>query len=83
MDLSWAHPGLPGVIVLGRNLPAVDGTCIIIMGYDPRRVPYLLAASRILGPIHENKILQRGETIGVEKLRRSLNLKKIYQPTKE
>ena len=56
-------PRFAGVIVLGRNLPAVDGTCVRIMGYDPRRVPYLLAASRILGPIHENKILQRGETI--------------------
>lgn len=56
-------PRFAGVIVVGRNLPAVDGTCVRIMGYDPRRVPYLLAASRFLGPIDESKIMQRGEAI--------------------
>lgn len=56
-------PCFAGVIVIGRNLPAVDGTCVRIMGYDPNKVPYLHTASKILGPIHENKILQRGETI--------------------
>ena len=56
-------PCFVGVIVMGRNLPAVDGTCVRIMGYDPHKVSYLRTASRILGPIHESKILQRGETI--------------------
>lgn len=56
-------PHYAGVVVLGQNLPAVDGTCVRIMGYDPHRVSYLLTASRILGPIDESKIIQRGETI--------------------
>ena len=56
-------PHHAGVIVMGQNLPAVDGTCVRIMGYDPRRLPYLLTASRSLGPINESKIMQRGETI--------------------
>jgi len=33
------------------------------MGYDPRKVSYLREASRKLGPISEDLILQRGETI--------------------
>ena len=56
-------PRFTGVLVLGRNLPAVDATCVRIMGYDPQRVSYLRAASRVLGPVHESKILQRGEAI--------------------
>ncbi len=56
-------PRFVGVMVMGRNLPAVDATCVRIMGYDPQRVSYLRAASRALGPIHESKVLQRGETI--------------------
>ncbi len=56
-------PHFAGVIVVGQNLPAVDGTCVRIMGYDPNKVLYLHDASRILGPIAENKIMQRGETI--------------------
>jgi len=56
-------PRYAGVLVMGRNLPAVDGTCVRIMGYDPRKVSYLHEASRKLGPIQENRILQRGETI--------------------
>jgi len=56
-------PRYAGVLVMGRNLPAVDGTCVRIMGYDPRNVSYLKEASSKLGPIREDRIFQRGETI--------------------
>jgi uncharacterized protein (DUF362 family) len=52
-----------GVLVMGRNLPAVDATCARVMGIDPHKVPYLTAASSRLGPIRESYILQRGEAI--------------------
>lgn len=56
-------PRRAGVIVMGRNLPAVDATCSRIMGIDPQKVRYLAAASGWLGPISESGILQIGELI--------------------
>jgi uncharacterized protein (DUF362 family) len=56
-------PKHAGVIVMGRNLVAVDSTCTRIMGLNPKKVPYLLSASNRLGPIKEKNILQFGETI--------------------
>lgn len=56
-------PRHAGVIVMGRNLPAVDATCARIMGIQPEQVPYLTIASEKLGPINEADIIQRGETI--------------------
>lgn len=50
-----------GVIVMGRNLPAVDGTCARVMGINPRKIDYLAAANNMLGPIHKSMITQRGE----------------------
>lgn len=57
------NPRHAGVIVMGRNLLAVDATCARIMGIQPRHVPYLAMASEKLGPIDEAGIVQRGETI--------------------
>jgi len=56
-------PKAAGVIVMGRNFPAVDATCSRVMGIDPRRVDYLADASGRLGAIREGNILQRGELI--------------------
>lgn len=53
-------PRHAGVLVMGRNLPAVDATCSRIMGVDPHRITYL-AASENLGSIAESAIEQRGE----------------------
>ena len=50
-----------GVIVMGRNLPAVDATCARLMGIDPFKIKYLSAANGKLGPLKESLILQRGE----------------------
>ncbi len=52
-----------GVIVMGRNFPAVDSTCARLMGIDPHKIPYLQAAEDWLGPINEGRIVQRGEPI--------------------
>ena len=56
-------PKKVGVVVMGRNLPAVDATCCRIMGIDPRKVSYLSRADNWLGPIHEGFIQQRGESL--------------------
>ena len=56
-------PKKAGVIVLGRNLAAVDATCCRIMGIDPYKVSHLERADNWLGPISEAAIEQRGEPI--------------------
>ncbi len=56
-------PKRVGVLVMGRNLAAVDATCCRIMGIDPYKVSYLERADNWLGPISEGAIEQRGETI--------------------
>ena len=66
MDGDGPIMGTPrhvGAVVIGRNLPAVDATCVRLMGLDPQRVPYLAAASGRLGPIRAGNIAQRGEPI--------------------
>jgi uncharacterized protein (DUF362 family) len=62
-------PKSVGAIVIGRNLPAVDATCVRMMDLNPAGVPYLAKASRDLGPIHENTITQRGEPIAALRTR--------------
>jgi uncharacterized protein (DUF362 family) len=57
------QPKQVGVLVMGRNLPAVDATCCRIMGIDPYKVSYLERADNWLGPISDRSIEQRGETI--------------------
>lgn len=52
-----------GVLVMGRNLPAVDATCCRVMGIEPHRIHYLHLASKWLGPVDEGGIRQRGERI--------------------
>lgn len=56
-------PKKAGVLVIGRNLAAVDATCCRIMGIDPYQLSYLERADNWLGPIAEGLIEQRGERI--------------------
>jgi len=65
-------PKKVGVLVMGRNLPAVDATCCRIMGIDPYKVPYLERADNWLGPIADGSIVQRGEAIAT--VRTNFNL---------
>lgn len=57
-------PTHPGVIVMGKNLPAVDATCCRIMGINPNQIDYLRKSDQWLGPIQESFIEQRGEPWG-------------------
>ncbi len=50
-----------GLVIVGKNLPAVDATTARIMGLAPERVEYLALAADRLGPIAERQIEQRGE----------------------
>ena len=55
-------PKPAGVLVMGRDLVAVDATCCRIMGIDPGKVEYLRMAAD-LGHVHPERIEQRGESI--------------------
>jgi uncharacterized protein (DUF362 family) len=55
-------PKPAGVLVMGRDLVAVDSTCCRVMGIDPEKVSYLRMAAD-LGHVHPGRIEQRGETI--------------------
>ena len=56
-------PKPAGVLIMGRNLPAVDATSARLMGINPHRVRYLAEAGRRLGPVHEAEIVQVGEPV--------------------
>lgn len=56
-------PKPAGVILMGRDLAAVDATTARVMGVDPLKVPYLKAARGWLGTISSEKIAQQGEPI--------------------
>ncbi len=51
-----------GVLVMGRDLRAVDATCCRVMGIEPLQVEYLRMAGA-LGQIEEGRIEQRGEPV--------------------
>jgi uncharacterized protein (DUF362 family) len=55
-------PKAAGVIVMGRDLVAVDATCCRIMGIDPAKVEYLQTAADF-GHVHEAGIQQIGEEV--------------------
>jgi uncharacterized protein (DUF362 family) len=50
-----------GVLVMGRNLTSVDATCARIIGINPYKLDYLIAADNRLGFIKDSLIMQRGE----------------------
>ena len=61
---SMKHMGL---ILVGNNLQAVDATMARIMDLDPMKISYLRMAGdrrfgKVLGPLNERKIHQRGES---------------------
>lgn len=56
-------PKYAGVLIMGRNLPAADATGARIMGINPDRIKHLAKADGYLGPIREDWIVQRGESI--------------------
>ena len=55
------RPRSVGFIAIGTDPVAIDATLARIIGFDPRKMPYLSVASRFLGNIDEARIEQRGE----------------------
>jgi uncharacterized protein (DUF362 family) len=51
-----------GFIAMGADPVAVDATCARVIGLAPERIPYLQAASGLLGILDEHRIIQRGES---------------------
>jgi hypothetical protein len=47
---------------MGADPVAVDATCARVIGLAPERIPYLQAASGLLGILDEHRIIQRGES---------------------
>ncbi len=56
-------PKPAGVLVMGRNLPAVDATCTRVMGSTLTGLNTWPKAERFLGPVSEAAIIQLGEPI--------------------
>jgi uncharacterized protein (DUF362 family) len=56
-------PKAAGVLVVGRDLPAVDATAARIMGVDPARIGHLAILPGGTRAIAEGAILQRGEPV--------------------
>ena len=54
------EPRPSGVVVMGRDLVAVDSTCCRLMGIDPAQVDYIRRVSD-LGHLESSRIEQRGE----------------------
>jgi len=52
-----------GVLVMGDDPVAVDGTCARVMGLAPERIDYLRKAGTLLGQLASDKIIQVGESI--------------------
>ncbi len=65
------HARASKVMVMGRDLAAVDATCCRLMGIDPEKIEYLrLASAR--GHVMETGIEQCGETIASARMEYSL-----------
>jgi uncharacterized protein (DUF362 family) len=56
-----------GLLIMGRNLLAVDATCARLMGIDPYKISHLSAADHQLGTISKAFIQQRGENLSLLK----------------
>jgi uncharacterized protein (DUF362 family) len=69
------------VVVIGKNLPAVDATCARIMGIDPKKISYLKHSSGRIGSIKESNIDQHGENI--QSVRRNYQLLDYIPAQKE
>jgi len=52
-----------GCLVMSRSLPALDATCVRLMGLNPIGAPYLALSSGYLGPILERNITNHGTPV--------------------
>lgn len=77
-------PTRSNLVVMGTNLLAADATAARLMDFEPRNIPHLTLGAERLGPIEENHIEQRGETIASLRQRYALiddpRLKEFRRP---
>ncbi len=66
------EPVFSGLILMGKNPASVDASGARLMGIDPHKLKTLSRAEYNIGPIHEEWIIQTGETI--QSLRRNYKL---------
>jgi uncharacterized protein (DUF362 family) len=52
-----------GAVIMGKYLQAVDCTAARIMGFDPKKIPYLVQAGAYFRGLDEGSIAQRGERL--------------------
>ena len=57
------RPKSAGVVLMGRDVVAVDASAARVMGLRPEAVPYLVQASTYLGHIDPARIPMRGERL--------------------
>lgn len=57
------RPRSLGMLAMGTDLVAVDATCARVIGLDPRKIPYLRAASAFLGNVDLERIVPVGEPL--------------------
>ena len=50
-----------GAVLMGKNMLAVDSTAARVMGFNPKKIPYLLMAGSHFSGLQENSIGIRGE----------------------
>jgi len=50
-----------GAVIMGKHLLAVDSTAARIMGFNPRRIPYLAMAGNHFPGLRDLSIIHRGE----------------------
>lgn len=55
------EPVASGILVFADDPVAADTVGASLMGFDPKRVPYILEAGRFLGQTEPGRISQRGE----------------------
>jgi uncharacterized protein (DUF362 family) len=53
-----------GAVIMGKNMLAVDSTAARMMGFDPKKIPYLLAAGSHFRGLRESDVVHRGERPG-------------------
>ena len=71
-------PKAAGVVLMGRDIVAVDATAARVMGLRPERITYLAEAGRFLGHLDAARIPMRGERL--ERFVRPFEVLPVFAP---
>ena len=69
-----------GVLILGKDLVAVDATAARLMKIEPKKIKYLAAAGEVLGNVNHEGIEQIGEKL--ERLQKDFRVIEEFQDLK-